>query len=78
MALFQFFGARPTHAIDRSDSSSPDPLIPHSMPIPFELRRTSIGSMLLNQFIIQTENKNRGSPLSNKQRLMMFIEHFQD
>jgi hypothetical protein len=31
------------------------------------------GSMLLNQFIIQTEDENCGSPLADKERL---IEHF--
>jgi hypothetical protein len=32
-----------------------------------------VGSMLLNQFIVQTNNENCGSPLSDKQRLMMSI-----
>ena len=32
-----------------------------------------VGSMLLNQFIIKTEDKNRGSPLSDKKRLVVSI-----
>ena len=32
-----------------------------------------VGAMLLNQFIVQTEDQNRGSPLPDKKRLMVSI-----
>ena len=35
-----------------------------------------IGSMLLNQFIVQTEDQNCWSPLSDEKRLVVSIQHF--
>jgi hypothetical protein len=32
--------------------------------------------MLLNQFIVHTQNQDCGSPLSNKERLMVSAEYF--
>jgi hypothetical protein len=37
------------------------------------LRVKLVGAMLLNQFIVQTKNQNRGSPLPDKKRLMVSI-----
>jgi hypothetical protein len=37
------------------------------------LRVKLVGAMLLNQFIVQTEDQNRWSPLPDKKRLMVSI-----
>ena len=37
------------------------------------LRVKLVGSVLLNQFIVQTEDQNRGSPLPDKKSLMVSI-----
>ena len=36
----------------------------------------AVGTVLFNQFIVQTKDQNCGCPLSDEQRFMMSIDHF--